>query len=65
MRYAYFILVLSIFVGMSAFANLPDDADLLLWIGEGSGISAPDGTGNGSDGTFGGAAKWVAGEGKY
>ena len=65
MKQIYIILVLTIFVGMSAFAGIPKDKDILLWIGEGSGNKAVDGTGNGKDGTFGGSAKWVAGQGKY
>lgn len=64
MKHVYLVLLMSIFVATSAFAGVPDDADLLLWIGEGSGNKAVDGTGNGNDGTFGGAAKWV-GDGKY
>ncbi len=65
MRQVYLVLLISIFVITSAFAGIPDDKDLLLWIGEGSGNNAVDGTGNGNDGAFSGAAKWVAGEGKY
>ena len=65
MRHVYIVLVLTIFVGMSAFAGIPKDKDILLWIGEGSGNKAVDGTGNGKDGTFGGSAKWVPGQGKY
>ena len=65
MRHVYFLFVFTLVISMSAFAGIPKDADLLLWIGEGSGNKAPDGTGNGNDGTFGGAAKWVAGQGKY
>ena len=65
MRYIYFLLVLTLVVSLSAFAGIPNDKDLLLWIGEGRGNKAVDGTGNGNDGTFGGAAKWVAGQGKY
>lgn len=65
MRHVYFILILALTVNISLFAVIPNDEDLLLWIGEGSGNKAVDGTGNGMDGTFGGAAKWVAGQGKY
>ena len=64
MRQVYLVLLISVFVVSSAFSGIPDDGDLLLWIGEGSGKKAVDGTGNGNDGTFGGAAKWVA-DGKY
>ena len=64
MRQVYFVLFISIFAITSAFAGIPDDKDLLMWIGEGSGKKAIDGTGNGNDGTFGGTAKWVA-DGKY
>ncbi len=64
MRLIYLVLLMSVFVVGSAFAGIPGDADLLLWIGEGSGKKAPDGTANGNDGTFSGAAKWVA-DGKY
>lgn len=65
MRHIYFILVLTLVVSLSAFAGIPKDKDILLWIGEGSGNKAVDGTGNGKDGTFGGSAKWVPGQGKY
>lgn len=65
MKRVYLVLLISTFVVVSAFAGIPDDADIFLWIGEGSGNKAVDGTGNGNDGTFGGAAKWVAGQGKY
>ena len=65
MRQIYLVLFISIFVITSASAGIPDDEDLLLWIGEGSGNKAVDGTGNGNDGTFSGAAEWVAGQGKY
>ena len=65
MKQVYLVLLISVFVVSSAFAGIPGDKDLLMWIGEGSGNKAIDGTGNGKDGTFGGAAKWVAGEGKY
>ncbi len=64
MRQIYFVLLMSMFVIATALAGIPDDKDLLMWIGEGSGNKAVDGTGNGNDGTFGGAAKWVA-DGKY
>lgn len=64
MRQFYLVLLISIFVVSSVFAGIPKDADLLMWIGEGSGNKAPDGTGNGNDGTFHGNAKWV-GDGKY
>ena len=65
MRQVYLVLFISLFVITSAFAGIPDDKDLLLWIGEGSGNKAVDGTGNGNDGTFHGNAKWVAGQGKF
>ena len=65
MKQVYLVLFISTFVITSALAEIPDDGDLLLWIGEGSGNTALDGTGNGNDGTFGGAAKWGAGQGKY
>jgi len=64
MKHVYLVLLISVFVVGSAFAGIPDDKDLLLWIGEGSGHTAVDGTGNGNDGTFHGNAKWV-GDGKY
>lgn len=64
MKQVYVVLVISVFVVASAFAGVPKDKDLLMWIGEGSGNKAVDGTGNGNDGTFGGDAKWVA-YGKY
>ena len=65
MKRVYLLLLISAFAIGSAFAGIPNDADILLWIGEGSGNKAVDGTGNGNDGTFGGTAKWVAGQGKY
>ena len=64
MKQVYFVLFISVFAITSAFAGIPDDKDLLMWIGEGSGKKAPDGTGNGNDGTLHGNAKWVA-DGKY
>ena len=64
MRPVYLVLFISVFVVSSAFAGIPGDKDLLMWIGEGSGKKAPDGTGNGNDGTLHGNAKWV-GDGKY
>ncbi len=64
MRHVYFVLLMSVFAVTSTFAGIPDDADLLLWIGEGSGNTAIDGTGNGNDGTFHGNAKWVP-DGKF
>ena len=64
MRLVYLVLLMSLFVVSSAFAGIPDDGDLLMWIGEGSGNKVVDGTGNGNDGTFHGNAKWV-GDGKY
>lgn len=60
----YFLFLMSVFAVTAASAGIPDDADLLMWIGEGSGNKAPDGTGNGNDGTLHGNAKWVA-DGKY
>ena len=65
MKYIFLSVLISLIGFGIAFAGIPDDADLLLWIGEGSGNKAVDGTGNGNDGTFGGNAKWVAGQGKY
>ncbi len=65
MKKVYLVLLISTFVIVSAFAGIPKDKDILLWIGEGSGKKAVDGTGNGKDGTFGGSAKWVPGQGKY
>ena len=68
MKYLFLSLLISLMCIMcigNAFSGIPDDADLLLWIGEGSGNKAVDGTGNGNDGTFGGKAKWVAGQGKF
>ncbi len=65
MKPVYFILLLILIVNISVLAEIPNDKDLLLWIGEGSGARAIDATGNGNDGTFGGSAKWVAGQGKY
>lgn len=65
MKQIYLVLFIAIFAVGSAFAGIPNDNDLLLWIGEGSGNKAVDGTGNGNDGTFSGAAKWAPGEGKY
>ena len=64
MRLVCLVLFISMFIVSSAFAGIPKDADLLMWIGEGSGNKAPDGTGNGNDGTFHGNAKWV-GDGKF
>lgn len=64
MRHVYFALLMSVFAVASTFAGIPNDADLLSWIGEGSGNKAVDGTGNGNDGTFHGNAKWVA-DGKF
>ena len=64
MRQVYLVLLMSVFAISSAFAGIPDDNDLLMWIGEGSGNKAPDGTGNGNDGTLHGSAKWV-GDGKF
>ena len=68
MKYLFLSLLISLMCILcigNAFSGIPDDADLLLWIGEGSGNKAVDGTGNGNDGTFGGNAKWVAGQGKF
>ena len=65
MKRVYLVLLISTFGVVSAFAGIPNDKDILLWIGEGSGNKAVDGTGNGKDGTFGGSAKWVPGQGKY
>ena len=65
MKRVYLLLLISTFAIASAFAGIPNDKDILLWIGEGSGNKAVDGTGNGKDGTFGGSAKWVPGQGKY
>ncbi len=61
MKYIFLSVLMSLIGFGIAFAGIPDDADLLLWIGEGSGNKAVDGTGNGNDGTFGGNAKWVVG----
>ena len=58
MKSVYCIPVLIIVATMSVFAELPDDEDLLLWIGEGSGDIVLDTTGNGNDGTFHGTARW-------
>lgn len=58
MKSVYCIPVLIIVATMSVFAELPDDKDLLLWIGEGSGETGLDTTGNGNDGTFYGTARW-------
>ena len=52
MRRVYLFLLVSVCVVSAAFAGIPDDKDLLMWIGEGSGKTAVDGTGNGNDGTF-------------
>ncbi len=65
MKQVYFVLLISVFVAAGAVAGVPNDGDILLWIGEGSGNKAADGSGNGKDGTFSGGAKWVPGEGKY
>ena len=65
MKFISLILGMIIVVTMSVFAELPDDKDLLLWIGEGNGNTVPDLTGNGNDGTFHGIAQWIADEGKY
>ena len=40
MKQVYLVLLISTFAIVSAFAGIPDDADLLLWIGEGSGNKA-------------------------
>ena len=64
MRQVYVVLFISLFTITAAFAGIPKDKDLLMWIGEGSGNKAVDGTGNGNDGTFHGNAKWVA-DGKF
>ena len=64
MRHVCLILFMAVFAITSAFAGIPNDKDLLLWIGEGNGNKAVDGTGNGNDGTFHGNAKWVA-DGKF
>jgi len=61
----YLLLLISAVASMAVHAGIPDDADLIMWIGEGSGNKAVDGTGNGNDGTFHGNAKWVAGGGKF
>ena len=37
MRQIYLVLFISIFVITSAFAGIPNDKDILLWIGEGRG----------------------------
>ncbi len=65
MKYLSLILLISLMCIAPALSQVPNDKDLLLWIGEGRGATAVDGTGNGNDGTFGGNAKWVAGAGKY
>ena len=49
---------MSTFVTASAFAGIPDDADILLWIGEGSGNKAVDGTGNGNEGIIDEISFW-------
>ena len=64
MKTLYFILLISAMIMTTAFGQVPNDKDILLWIGEGSGKEATDATGNGNDGTFDAGAKWVAG-GKY
>ncbi len=65
MKYLYVTLLISLMCIAPALSQIPNDKDLLLWIGEGRGDTAVDGTGNGNEGTFGGNAKWVAGDGKY
>ena len=65
MKCIYCFLVLSIVATMSVSAALPDDKDLLLWIGEGSGNKVIDSTGNRNDVTFHGTAHWLADEGKF
>jgi hypothetical protein len=57
-------LILSMVVTVIAFAQIPKDKDLLLWIGEGSGNEAADASGNGKDGTLADGAKWIPG-GKF
>lgn len=64
MKQVYLVLFTFLFAATAAFAGIPNDGDILLWIGEGNGNKAVDGTGNGNDGTFHGGAKWVA-DGKY
>jgi len=46
---------------LSAIAQLPDDKDLLLWIGEGNGVRATDATGNKNHGSLHDGATWVDG----
>lgn len=62
---AYCILVLILVSTIALFAEIPNDEDLLLWIGEGSGNVASDLTGNGNDGTLHGSAQWIVDEGKF
>ena len=64
MKTLCFILLISAMIMTTAFGQVPNDKDILLWIGEGKGKTATDATGNGNDGTFDAGAKWVAG-GKY
>lgn len=64
MKQVYLVLLISLLSAVTAYGAIPNDADLLLWIGEGSGNKAEDGTGNGNDGTFNGNAEWVN-DGKY
>ncbi len=64
MKQIYLVCLFAYVFVSSAFAGIPGDKDLLMWIGEGSGNKAVDGTGNGNDGTFHGNAKWV-GDGKF
>jgi hypothetical protein len=63
MKNVYFLLILSMIIVTAAFGQIPNDADLLLWIGEGNGNVAKDLTGNGNDGTLNAGATWM--EGKF
>ncbi|MCH8290926.1 LamG domain-containing protein [Candidatus Poribacteria bacterium] len=64
MKTLCFILLISAMIMTTAFGQIPNDKDILPWIGEGKGKTATDATGNGNDGIFDAGAKWVAG-GKY
>lgn len=62
MRTVTAVLAASLVLATSAWAQIPDDGDLLLWIGEDSGTTAQDLSGNGNDGALFEGAKWVPGK---
>ena len=52
----FLLLSILITIALSVYAELPNDKDLLLEIGQGRADNAPDVSENGNDGTFHGSA---------